>query len=98
MSRGWQTTVAEQAARPPHTKCTPDVWLSYAVVSCTTLVRNSKLVNWKSTRANVSLSHKNLWARSKCVRWAFTDLDGAVADGKELRWDVAFPKSREPLL
>lgn len=48
VSRGWQTTVAEQAAKPPHTKWTPAVWLSYAVVLWTTSVRNSKLANCKA--------------------------------------------------
>ena len=47
VSRGWQTTVAEQAAKPPHTKWTPAVWLSYGVVSWTTSVSNSKLANCK---------------------------------------------------
>lgn len=97
VSSGWQTTVAEQAARPPHMKWTPDVRLSYAVISWTTLVRNSKLANWKSTTAHVSPSHKT------CVSFPLprspsTDLDSAVADGKELRGDVAFPKSGEALL
>ena len=45
VSRGWQTTVAEQAANPPHTKCTPAVWLSYGVILWTTSVIHSKLAN-----------------------------------------------------
>lgn len=57
VSRGWQTTVAEQAANPPHKKWTPAVWLSYGVILWTTSVRHSKLPNCKAhvhSLANIS--------------------------------------------
>lgn len=52
VSRGWQTTVAEHAAKPPHTKWIPAVWLSYTVVLWTTSVRISKLANCRAHKQN----------------------------------------------
>lgn len=45
VSSGWQATVAEQAASPPQTKCTPGVWQLYCEFLCTNSVRVSNVAN-----------------------------------------------------
>lgn len=71
VSRGWQTTVAEQAANPPHTKWTPDVWLSYGVVLWTSSVRNSKLANWVAHTHIYTLLKKILGGWLFLFVWAY---------------------------